>query len=188
PINTSSTKQFGRLTVSFGDGSATEIDVTGPKGNYTLNNGTETYAASFDAINLVRVSGSFDGEKVTPFNSESDKTAGTASVGGLVERIEVDFFYSASLIIVSYPEWNGQDIIHDPDYIVNYAPNPSEVPTTSDPTTSTETSSPITTTTVETFTSTKDDDDGDAKAGFLPGFGLFIAVFSLVIIVRTRKR
>jgi hypothetical protein len=183
-INSTSTKAFGRLRVSFGRGEATEIDVTGPKSVYTVNS-TQTESASFDAINLVRVSGSFSGERVTPFSSESEKSAGTATVGGLVENLDVDFFYSASLIIVSYPVWDGENIVHDPDYNVNYQPNAEEPTETTDTSVS---SSTTTTDTEATSTSPSTKKDGGSSGGFLPGFGLIFTLSSLVIIVVKRKK
>ena len=80
------------------------------------------------------------GERTSPFESESADTAGTATVGTLVETLDVEFFYTANLIIVSYPEWNGESIVHDPDYNINYdAPEPQQTttddPTSDDPTT-----------------------------------------------------
>lgn len=180
PINTSSTKEFGKIRVGFGDGDATEIDVTGNKQFYTLNSDTvgTTHTAKFDAITLITVSGSFGAEKSSPFQSESDRTGGTATVGGLVETLNLDFYYSAALIIVSYPEWDGEDLIHDPDYNVAYKPQEKVVetpePTNTDPKT--------TTTPVDSET-----DKESAEAG-IPGFGLFIAVSALVIVKRKSSK
>lgn len=190
PINTSSTREFGKIRVGFGDGEATEIDVTGDKQFYTLNSDTvgTTHTAKFDAITLIQVSGSFAAEKTSPFQSESDRTGGTATVGGLIETLNLDFYYSAALIIVSYPQWDGEDIVHDPDYSVNYQPNPQDAITTSETSdTSSTTESPISTTSSRHSTTTIED-DGGAKAGFIPGFELFIAMFSLIIMIRARRK
>ncbi|OLS23863.1 MAG: hypothetical protein HeimC2_24720 [Candidatus Heimdallarchaeota archaeon LC_2] len=186
PINTSSTKEFGKIRVGFGDGEATEIDVTGAKQFYTLNSDTvsTTHTAKFDAITLIQVSGSFGAEKTSPFQSESSRTGGTATVGGLVETLNLDFFYSAALIIVSYPEWNGEDIIHDPDYNVAYQPKP---PVANTPTPAETTTDSVDTPTLsdDPTTSPTKTEETSAAAG-IPGFGFFM-IFSTLVILKRRN-
>lgn len=198
-IDNSRSRSFGRLGIAFGGGTSTEIDVTGPKASYLLN-GTKTVSASFDAINLLKVSGHFRAEKVSPFESESENTAGSANVGGIVERLAIDFFYSANLVIISYPKWSGDSIVHDPDYNVNYEPKavtPTD-PTSSDPTSDKTGSSEQPTSSVTSSSSTSKETDittpdkkttktsGDAP---LPGFTIVAVLSTLMIIpIINRKR
>ncbi|MFV2014287.1 MAG: hypothetical protein ACC656_02575, partial [Candidatus Heimdallarchaeota archaeon] len=198
-LNSSSTREFGKLRVAVGSGDATEIDVTGPKSIYYLNNSAQNYTASFDAITLLQVSGTFEGERVTPFSSESDNTGGTATVGGLVETLNVNIFYSVTLIIISYPVWDGLDIVHDPDYTVAYAPNPVTPAPTPTPTTPTDTGQSTTTSTDSTTTketttsktappSSTSKDEGGSDASSLPGFGFYIVAVSIALMVFRRRK
>ncbi|MHA2028139.1 MAG: hypothetical protein ACXAB7_05930 [Candidatus Kariarchaeaceae archaeon] len=181
-IDTSRSRRFGRLAIASGGGNSAEIDVTGPKASY-LWDGRETVPASFDAINLLKVSGHFREEKETPFVSESENTAGAANVDGVVERLSIDFFYSASLIIVSYPKWGGEGIVHDPDFNVNYQPLKLD---TVETTTSETTSDTESTTSSST---TKPPASSSSEGEKVPGFSALIALtaFLLVPIIRRRK-
>jgi hypothetical protein len=182
PIDTSKSRRFGRLAIGTGDGSSTEIDVTGPKASY-LWDGSRNVDASFDAINLLKVSGHFREEKETPFVSESENTAGAASVDSVVERLEVDFFYSASLVIISYPKWGGEGIVHDPDFNVNY--QPLKLDTVETTTSETTTDSESTT----SSSTTKPPASSSSEGEKVPGFSVLLALtaFLLVPIIRRRK-
>ncbi len=144
-VPSSRSERFGRLAINTGVGQPTsEIDVTGPKANYTLNN--VTYGAAFDAITLIQISGSFKETSVSPLESESADSAGTATVGSLVESVTVNFFYQSNLIVVSYDVWNGGSIVHDPDFNLNYEPTATAPTTTSTSPPSSSTIPPTTST------------------------------------------
>ncbi|MHA2252669.1 MAG: hypothetical protein ACXAD7_20060 [Candidatus Kariarchaeaceae archaeon] len=189
-VNTSRVLSFERLAIAIGGGDATEIDATGPKASYLLD-GTTSVSASFNAINLLKVSGHFRAEKVSPFASESETTAGAASVGAFTERLAVDFFYSVNLVIISYPTWNGGAIVHDPDYNVNYEPVVQAEPTTTEPTTTedTTTSEEPTTTTQPTSSELVTSETKDTDTPEAPGLTLVFTLvgISTITIIRRKK-
>ncbi len=128
-VTSSQQESFATINVKAGGGTATELNVTGAKQKYNLN-GT-TYNATFGVINLVQVSGNFGGSSVSPFSSQSDQTGGTSQVNTLVQSLKGKFFYKSDLVIVNYPTWDGKNLVHDPDYSVNYQPQaqPTATPT-----------------------------------------------------------
>lgn len=198
-VNRTRASAVAALEVKSGEGEpATKIDVNDTRASYTTN-GTAS-KANFTAINLFQVAAGYSAEKVSPFDSESGKTGGTAMSGSLTERFDVNFFYSADLIVVTFPEWNGNDINWDPNYGVNYQPRPKDTTTvssttvsstTSTPTASTSTSTASTSTsTTSTSTSTTTSDSTSTNPKPVPGF-LFVQVFVVVgtfVIIKKYKK
>ncbi len=178
-VDSTTSSSFTRIGTNVG-GDATEIDVTGPKQFYLLDGATNE-TATFDAINIVTVSGSFSGERTSPFNSESESTAGTSSKS-VTETLDVNVFYSFNLIVINYPQWDGKSVVHDPDYSVNYEATANTV---DEPSSEEDTSTPA-----SDDTSTPVSDPPASGAVAAPGFETFIALFSfitMVVFVNRRK-
>ncbi|MCY3413202.1 MAG: hypothetical protein INQ03_16300 [Candidatus Heimdallarchaeota archaeon] len=201
-ISSTTSTSVSKIGFKVGDSNATEIDVTGSKQFYMLD-GSTNETATFDALNLVTVAGVFSEERTSPFDSESEATGGTASLS-VTERLDVSFFYSANLLIINYPEWNGNSLVHDPDYSVNYhvedEPTSTEDTSTSTGSTSTDPTTTESSYTDDTSDSTSDDeetsttDDTTIKTTAaqndttpVPGFELFM-ISSVVILLIIRRK
>ncbi len=203
-VNATRSRAISGLKVDTGVGEpASEINVTGPLQFY--NSSGANYTASFDAINVVQVSGGFAGERVSPFSSESE-TGGDATSGALVERLGVSFFYSLDLIVVSFPTWGGNDIIWDPEFGVSYQSSPTQTTSTSDttsdtsstPTTSDTSSTPTTSDTGTTSTtsdtgttSTSDEPTTTTQAPTeapSPGFEFWMVAIALSSVIFFKKK
>ncbi|KKM07459.1 hypothetical protein LCGC14_1733740, partial [marine sediment metagenome] len=132
-------------------------------------------------LNLFAVSVSAVGGNMTVFESETDSVAGSAYLQNTTIA-KLDFKYRKDLILVSYPAWDGKEIVHDPTYSAAYLPSPvEEEPTSSNPSSTTTTTS---LTSIDTSTTVIDTG--------VPGFEISIAIFSvislgLVTLVRFRK-
>ena len=185
-LNSSRASQFTTVGVLVGGGVASQIGVDGPKQFY-ISNGVN-HTANFDAISVLTVASSFSAERNTAFSSESENTAGTSTVNGIVEQFNANLFYSASLVVVSYPVWGGQNIQHDPDYKIKYEPN-AEPASSNEPTTDNSPTSNAPTTTTTTAQPTTSEAPASAKAG-LPfmSFMMIIPLLIIPIIYRKFKR
>lgn len=182
--------KFFSVENGLGD-SFVEIELPDEKKVYSA--GGEEYNASLSALTLVVVKGGAFMETVVPLGSQTQGVTGTATLNAEREVHAVAFMYRADLVIVSYPTWGGEEIIHDPDYDLSFEPRAQ--PTTSTTTSSTseeETTSSITpgTTTTTPVGTTSADDDGDGDD--TPGFGLLLTLTSLltgvIVINRSRKK
>ncbi|OLS25735.1 MAG: hypothetical protein HeimC3_13140 [Candidatus Heimdallarchaeota archaeon LC_3] len=179
--NTTSSRAGGFTEVSFAgpDNEFSKIDHRGNKQWYTLDG--VTHQTNVSVLNLFAVSVSAVGGNMTVFESETDSVAGSAYLQNTTIA-KLDFKYRKDLILVSYPAWDGKEIVHDPTYSAAYLPSPvEEEPTSSNPSSTTTTTS---LTSIDTSTTVIDTG--------VPGFEISIAIFSvislgLVTLVRFRK-
>ncbi len=115
--NASSSFAVGSSEMTFGsDGlKLGSIDVKGRKANYTLMDpaGNQTHQAQAAKIILFKESGS------TTFNSTSlyeDHVSGDAETVITEETYRYDYQWVQGLLLISYPEWNGYGVVHDPTF------------------------------------------------------------------------
>ncbi|MFW9928159.1 MAG: hypothetical protein ACFFD1_02080, partial [Candidatus Thorarchaeota archaeon] len=133
--NVTSSRAGAFTAVSFGGpgNQFSTIDHRGKKINYTLD-GT-TYQTNVSILNLVSASASVIGGNVTIFNSDTNAVAGSAYLQQ-TQIAKLQFKYRKDLILVSYPEWSGGTIVHDPSYSAVYVANPPQESSSSSSTTS----------------------------------------------------
>ncbi len=115
--NASSTLTTGTSGMSFESNGLIlgSIDLKGRKADYTLMDptGNQTYQASAAKIILFRESGS------STFNSTTlyeDHVSGNAETVITEQTYRYDYQWTQGLLIISYPEWNGYGVVHDPTF------------------------------------------------------------------------
>ncbi len=151
-VTSSRAAVFGVVRFSGPESDFSTINATGPKATYNVSG--QTYGANISVLNLLKVSASIVAANVTVFESET----GDAMSSSYLQQTEVAGIhvgYRKDLILVSYPVWNGNEIVHDPTFSAVYVPPPSQsggdeseqTTTTTSPSsgTGTESSTPTTT-------------------------------------------
>ncbi|MHA2103696.1 MAG: hypothetical protein ACW981_09725 [Candidatus Hodarchaeales archaeon] len=161
---------FTDISFSGTDNEFSTINHRGDKQFYELGSSGDKHQTNVSVLNLFAVSASAVGANVTVFESENDNIAGSA----YLERTQVgklDFKYRKDLILVSYPAWGGEKIVHDPTYSTAYVESPQSDPSSSTSASVQTSSEPVTT--------------------GAPGFELTAVIFSIFtigLIVMNRRR
>jgi hypothetical protein len=133
-VTSSRTGAFATISFSGPGTSFSTVDTRGEKENYTLNGVQHQTNASI--LNLFGISGKAVVGNVTTFESESENLMGSAYLE-TTEVAALEFNYRKDLILISYPVWGGEEIIHDPTYSAVYVPSAKAPTITSYPVDST---------------------------------------------------
>lgn len=115
-VTSSITSNFASLSFSGPQNNITNIN-TGGKANYTLDG--VTYTSNAGVMNLASFSGTAVSANVTTFSSDNQNIAGSAMMQNATIT-GVSLNYRKDLIIISYPEYSGGEIIHDPTFSAVY--------------------------------------------------------------------
>ncbi len=171
------------------------INATGDKATYTINN--QTYGANISVLNLVKVSASVVAANVTVFESET----GDALSSSYLQQTEVfgiHVGYRKDLILVSYPVWDGEEIVHDPTFSAVYVPGETQqqppTPTeTTGPISGTETGGEETTATTLTTSPPEESKEAPTPTQPVPGFTalsfvMLTVTLSVVLVINRRKK
>jgi hypothetical protein len=164
-VTSSRTSRFTEVAFG-GDEDFSTVDHRGDKQWYDLNG--VTHQTNVSVLNLVGVAASATGRNFTVFESENDNVVGSAYIEKS-SAYQVNLKYRKDLILVSYPEWSGEQIIHDPSYSTAYVSSPPA-----------ESSTPSST--IQT---------SDSTTSGAPGFEvgtLLLGIFSVGLIVILRRR
>ena len=115
-VTSSITSNFASLSFSGPQNNVTNID-TGGKASYTLDG--VTYTSNAGVMNLASFAGTAVSANVTTFSSDNQNIAGSALMQNATIT-GVSLHYRKDLIIISYPEYSGGEIIHDPTFSTVY--------------------------------------------------------------------
>ncbi|MHA2101236.1 MAG: hypothetical protein ACW99A_21450, partial [Candidatus Kariarchaeaceae archaeon] len=165
---------FTDISFSGTDNEFSTINHRGDKQFYELGTSGDKHQTNVSVLNLFSVSTSAVGANVTVFESENDNIAGSA----YLERTQIgklEFKYRKDLILVSYPAWGGEKIVHDPTYSTAYVGNPQPNPTS----------------TVSSSTSAQVQTSSNTVTTGAPGFELTAVIFSIFtigLLVINRRR
>jgi hypothetical protein len=180
-VDSAWTEEWDELDVTVGGHPLMNMDFTGSKGVYELQNGTGPIDATTGIINLYTAWGSVykpDNETyVTESYWEFDNSMGQATT---IKQAD-EFFGSSTwylredLVTTCYPVWDGQGIIHDPGITTYYEPTAAPPPTTTSP--------PPTTTTPEETTS-----ETSVTFSYYGFLAFFLAVPVVVLFFKRRKK
>lgn len=122
----------GTISSSVLDGTATieiaysddiklvEIGLGANKKTYQL--GGNTYDTTTSVINLFEIIGQATiagTDEVDEFSSEDDNLM-TALVSGQEQTTTYNWLHRRDVIIIDYPVWGGEEIVHDPDFITYF--------------------------------------------------------------------
>ena len=116
-VTSSITTNFATLSFSGPQNNFSSIGTNGAKAYYTLN-GT-TYKTNTTDLNIASFAGSSISKNVTIFQSDTQNLAGSAMMQNTTIT-GVSLNYRKDLILVSYPEWSGGKIVHDPTFSAVY--------------------------------------------------------------------
>jgi hypothetical protein len=155
------------------------VEIALPEDKKIYTAGGVEHEAYLSALSLITIKGGAYEEKTVPLNSETQGSTGTATLNAQKELYAFAFYYTVNLLIVSYPTWNGDQVVHDPDYNLAFEPRIA----TDTGTDTTDTDTTVTTAT----TDTTDETTTDTEA---PGFDLIVSMLvlaPLAVIVRRRK-
>lgn len=128
-VTSSQATNFASISFSGPQNQFTSVDA-GSKANYTLDGVQHTTKAS--VLNLVSFQATAASGNVTVFQSDSQSVTSTA----MMQNATVSYAslqYRKDLILVSYPQWGGGKIVHDPSFSTVYQPNPATPKITSAP-------------------------------------------------------
>ena len=117
-VTSSLTTNFAEVSFA-GPQNFTTVDTRGGKQYYTLDGVTHTTNAS--VMNLASFSAAAASENVTVFQSDNQNIIGSAMMKNTTIT-GVKLNYRKDLILISYPQWNGGKIVHDPTFSTVYAP------------------------------------------------------------------
>jgi hypothetical protein len=120
--NVTSSRASAFASVSFAgpESNFTNVDTRGGKENYTLDGIQHTTGASI--LNLASFSGSAGAQNVTTFQSDNTNIMNSAMMKNTTVST-IDLNYRKDLILISYPEWSGGKIVHDPSFSTVYQPH-----------------------------------------------------------------
>lgn len=119
-VTSSISTNFASISFAGPGNNFTNVD-TGGKANYTLN-GT-TYKANASVLNIASFAGTAISKNVTVFQSDNQNVAGSALMKNTTIT-GVSLHYRQDLVVISYPEWSGGKIVHDPTFSAVYSPAP----------------------------------------------------------------
>ena len=124
--NVTSSVAAGFSAVSFaGSGNNfTSIDTAG-KANYTLD--SIPYTSHASVLNLVSFSGSATATNVTVFQSNNANIMNSALMKQVTTTSTLNLNYRKDLILISYPQWSGGQIVHDPSFSAVYQPTVPQI-------------------------------------------------------------
>lgn len=130
-VASSQTTNFASLSFSGPNSQLTSVD-TGSKANYTLDGIQHTTNTS--VLNLVSLQATSASSNVTVFQSDSQSVTGSAMMQNVTVS-QTSLQYRKDLILISYPQWSGGQVIHDPSFSATYSTSygtPSIVAATAD--------------------------------------------------------